>query len=452
MLHDFRCRLSASIFLGWLLCVAVPAVGNAQAQPDAGAVDANQANNQDENAARFAVSVAHGESSNLGRIPGGQRGSFDSIGTLIDLARKSSRANLALNGDLEYRTYSRQFDNETIGTLDGTANVTIVPQRFVWLSQATYGQGRTNPLRARGPGNRESVDVIATGPQIHLPAGRRNELTLGSNISSRRFEVSKEFDSDVVLNEIGLYHQANRTTAVSMIGQASRIKYKLNVAGYDIDSLRLRYQKELARGDVLAEVGRNKLIFKDFQSEGPLAQLTWTRALTPRSRLGFSFTRQLVDLGGLFALTTGQYGANADYLLSPNPLEQKRAGVAYTLSLHRVSATLQAASVTERYEQDKQADNDGSTTSLNLFARLNPRLGFDLVMQQTARSFTTLARTDREGVVRFGLARQLGQHFVAEARVERTVRTGEDAFSETVYRVSLAYTPGGRYRPGNLLN
>jgi hypothetical protein len=114
-------------------------------------------------------------------------------------------------------------------------------------------------------------------------------------------------------------------------------------------------------------------------------------------------------------------------------------------------ATLDVASLQERYERDTQYDNDGFDMALNVFGRLNRQLGLDLTLEQLRRDFTTLDRRDRDNVVRIGLFRQLGVHFVLDGRIERTVRKGGDSFNETAYRISLAYTPAGQYRPGGIL-
>jgi hypothetical protein len=130
----------------------------------------------------------HGESDNIARSTAPEDGSYDSLGFLADFARNSQRFDLNIHADLESRSYSLDtVDNELVGTVNAGAEVHIVPQRFSWEFRDYHGQGITDPYAAIGPGNREQLNVLSTGPIVDLPLGARTSLELGVTLSRRRF-------------------------------------------------------------------------------------------------------------------------------------------------------------------------------------------------------------------------------------------------------------------------
>src|SRR5690349_16375142 len=81
----------------------------------------------------LAVWYGHVESDNLERTPGGEEGSYESVGLLLGLERTSTRLDANIDADLEYRRYSlNTLDSETVGTLNAAADVAIVQDRFSW--------------------------------------------------------------------------------------------------------------------------------------------------------------------------------------------------------------------------------------------------------------------------------------------------------------------------------
>src|SRR5688572_27813491 len=114
----------------------------------------------------LAVWYGHVESDNLERTTGGDEGSYESVGLLLGLERASTRLDASIDANLEYRRYSLDtLDDETVGTLNAAADVDLVQDRFSWTFTDDYGQGITDPFSGLGPGNREKVNVIATGPR-----------------------------------------------------------------------------------------------------------------------------------------------------------------------------------------------------------------------------------------------------------------------------------------------
>ena len=393
---------------------------------------------------RFDLWVGHAVSDNLARLATKARGSYNSLGALFDMNRAMSRIDLALNGTLERRFYSTSlFDNEAVGSLEGLARFTVARDRFWWSFQDDFGQGRVDTLRASSPENRQPVNVISTGPELDLPLGRRTKLAIGSRYSVRSYGTSKELEGDATTSEIGLIRQVREGTTVSLVAQQSETNYDGGQPSYHIDTARLRYRKTLTSGAILAEGGKNEIVYSDFMSDGPLWQLVWTRNLSSRSRLDLSTSREFTDSGGLFGLTTGQIAVTrpTEIILAPNPLEQRRAGIAYTLTLSRTVATLLVRSFHEEYVKDSTLDNNGAAAVFQFRYKLNSRMSLAMDYTGEQRDFVTRDASEYNRYLSISLEQRLPGHMGLEYHATRNHRTGFDPYEETVYEIRLVFSP-----------
>ncbi len=256
-------------------------------------------------------------------------GSYDSVGFLIDLAHTSTRVETSINADLAFRTYSEDaIEDETIGALAAIADIDLIRDVFSWDFREGYSQGRRDQFAALGPNNRESINVVSSGPQVDVPLGGRTMLSIGGDYSVRRYDESASVDSDSVGYELGLFRQTSDTTSFGLIATTNEIEYSdFNAPPYEIDRLSVRYEKTLATGNVLAEIGTNEIRYGDLPTDEPLFAFEWSRSLTARSRLAISADRQFTDSGGLATPTIIDNPISAgEVFVSTNPLEQEASG------------------------------------------------------------------------------------------------------------------------------
>ncbi|HEX7236588.1 MAG TPA: hypothetical protein VF405_06470, partial [Gammaproteobacteria bacterium] len=397
----------------------------------------------------LAAWFGHVESDNLARTVTPEDGSFDSVGLLLGLKHTSTRLDASIDADLEYRSYSLDsLDNETVGTLSAGAEVDLVQDRFTWELTDAYGQGITDPFAGIGPGNREKVNVIATGPRIDLPLGGRTSLELSGTYSERRFDESTQVDSDSLLYELGMHRQISETARVGVVASSNDVDYVDVIAPkYQIDRLGLRYEKELATGRVLADAGKNQISSGGFDSDEPLYNLVWTRSLTARSELNIRAAREITDAGAALgtALVPGIEGSSfTDVVVNPNPFEQRRFGASYVLTMSRTVVSAGLDSTKDEYFGNALYDNDSTALHVSFVRTISQQLSFGIGYDRIDRDFTDAAGAQPDGRDDWTgawLSRAFGRRFSLGLAISSYDRSGAQSYDEQRYELRFGYSP-----------
>jgi hypothetical protein len=390
------------------------------------------------------VSYSHGATDNIERIAEGTRGYYDALGVHLNFENDGERVNAGVRGAIQYRVYSREeIDDEKLGDLHAGARFSIVPQRFIWNLEGSYGQGATDSFVVEGPGNRESIQVLQTGPDLTLPFGGRMGLELKGQYSDRSYSLSRQLDNEALREEINLFRQSSRTSRFGVSLVRSDIEYKSQLPGYVLESVAFGYNKDLASGNVLAQVGRNRVVFDNFDSDGPLYRFEWRRNVTAKSRIGIIANRQLTDAGELFGLVTGQIGADRPLgiLLTSNPLQQTSGGFEYGYSGDRTLIAFRIAKTREEYEVDTSIDNDSVNSTIDVRRALNTTWALGASFSALDRDYTALDRKTQDRYSNLYLTRKFGSRFVLDISAGRNERKGPDEPKENLYGVRFVYTP-----------
>jgi hypothetical protein len=451
-----RSRLAALVALVSSGFAAAQPPGNPPPAPPAGAqapasadADASAARAANEPERTLAAWFGHVESDNLARTVTPEDGSFDSIGLLLGLDHVSTRLAASIDADLEYRSYSLDsLDDETIGTLNGAAEVDIVEDRLSWSFTDAYGQGITDPFAGIGPGNREKVNVIGTGPRLSLPIGGRTTLEMGGTYSERRFDESTQVDSDSLLYELGFYRELSLTARVGLVVSSNDVEYVDVIAPkYRIDRFGLRYEKELATGRVLADLGKNEISSGGFDSDEPSYNFVWTRSLTARSELSLRAAREITDAGAALgtSLVPGLEGSSfTDVVVTPNPFEQRRFGASYRLTMSRTVVSAELGSWKDEYIGNALYDSDSTTIHLAFVRTVSPRLSFGVGYDQIDRDFSDAAGAQPDGKDDWTgawLSRAFGRRFSLGVAISSYDRSGLDSYDEQRYELRFGYSP-----------
>lgn len=397
----------------------------------------------------LATWFGHVESDNLARTVSAEEGSFDSVGVLLGLEHASTRLDANIDADLEYRSYSLDtLDDETIGTLNAAAEVDIVQDRFSWEFTDAYGQGIMDPFAGIGPGNREKVNVLGTGPRAALPLGDRTSVELRGTYSERRFDESTQVDSDSQVYELIVYRQISLTARVGIAASSNDVEYVDVIAPkYQIDRLSLRYEKELATGRVLADAGKNEISSGGIKGDEPLYNFVWTRSLTARSELSLRAAREITDAGAAFgnALVPGLEGSSfTDIVVTPNPFEQRRLGVSYVLTMSRTVVSAGLDSWKDEYIGSALYDNDSTAMQLSFVRTISPRLSVGVGYNRIDRDFTDAAGAQPDGQDDWTgawLTRALGRRFSLGVAISSYDRSGVESYDEQRYELRIGYSP-----------
>jgi len=421
-----------------------------EAPPAARAPDAALAAGPERPPPQFAVWTGYADSDNVTRTTDPHEGSFNSIGVFLTAAHDSARLTGSISSNVEHRSYSLAgVEDETVGQLAGIADFNLVGDVLHWGFRENYGQGRTDAYAAIGPGNRETINVLSTGPGLDLPLGQRTILTMNGDYAARRYQYSKSVDSDSAVYDLGLSRQLSQTAQIGIVATTNDIDYvDTNIAPYTIDTAHLSYTKTLATGQALVEWGTNEVSSEGFATDEPFFNVEWFRDLTARSKLSVGAKRHFTDSGGL----AGPNGSDApppaasDVLLSTAPLEQKNLHVSYLLAAPRTNGSFRVTATEDRYFGNSTLDNDALTTSLAITHSVSMLLKLGLALDNVMREYTdtVVALEDtKDRVISAWVDRVLGRRFSVSFVLSRYEREATDRFDENRYEVRFSYSPTG---------
>ena len=249
-----------------------------------------------------------GRTDNLNRDPDELESDIGKVG--VGFAGRTDRRWLraALGGDLEYRRYEidsseepLEDDDEVLGTAGLQLELHAIPDRIQWDFRADYGQSRIDPLGAVGPSNRQRTTSYATGPKFGLPLGSRTLLKLGGEVADQEFEVTQDLDGRSTNILLELERQLDEVTKISLVGDKREIEYDLDGQMHDIESLMLKYNRELASGEALVSIGAGRVSVNGVEAD-PVAvgQLVWKRDVGVRSGFEICVGREITDAGSAF--------------------------------------------------------------------------------------------------------------------------------------------------------
>lgn len=393
-----------------------------------------------------ALWLAHTESSNVSRTTDSTRGYYDSLGVLFNLFRNRERVQGRLVGDLEYRKYGDdELPDEQVGSLGGSLRTVLVPQRMTWTFRDNYLHGRTNPIGPETPENRERINVFETGPEIDLPLGERTSLNVGSTWSARRYEKSEFLDSDAITYTLGISRRVRPLTTLSLNARTTEAEYRTTDETYEIDGVRLSYQRALARGNAVATAGTNRVTLGSTSLDRPTFRFMWSRSIAGRMNLVLQTRREYTDAGTLLGESLDEpTAAPIDVSLSANPNDRREASVDWSLSLDRTDIRVQLRVLDDDIEGEDSLDSDGRRIGVEAMRRLTRVSMASIGVHRERRQFSNEPDANTDTVVRLRYSRGIGRVLDLEFDGQLTKRDGFGSFDERTLRVTLVYVPSRR--------
>jgi hypothetical protein len=439
----------AYLFLGALIAAHASAQQSEEAAAQGGEraerAETTQASDAGDRDAGASLWIAHGESDNIRRSADETRGSYNAAGVLVDAHRARERLTAGLETDLQYRRYSLpDLEDETLGALEAFADVAIVREKFDWTFGDSFGQGRTDPFSAVGPENRENINIFTTGPEVDLPLGPRTSMSLDALYGDRTYEDTKTLDATSMAYELGVFRETGPVNRIGLFVSNNDVEYDVGTLSYDIVSAGVRYERTLATGEVLAEVGRNELRMNGTTEDGPRLNFAWRRGIGAHSRLSLSATREFTDSSAMFALTAEAPPSVSDpenAVLAPDAMEQKRIELFYELEGAKSRMSIGLAANEDRFRLDPTLDNDSASARLELERRIGTRLTIGIAAENVRRDFVDRLGEDGERLTEFTLDHRIGRRLTFEAIAGTYSRRAADSFDETRYQVGLSFRP-----------
>jgi hypothetical protein len=408
------------------------------------------------------VRVVTGQSDNVNRDAADPlRASYDAAGLAFDISSDRQRFAGLLGGDVEQRRYSTPVvsadgdEDETVGSVDGSAQFRIVPERFDWNLALSSGQIRSDPLAAATPDNRERITIFTMGPAIQVPVAERTMLGFAASVADRRFEDTPGFDNDAVDATIEVLRTINTRSTASLEFNSSEVDYD-GVVDYDFKSVFLTYRTEFASGGMNARLGSGKVSSSGFDSGStPLYAVRWERAVATRSRMAVWAARELTDPGEQFAggtvpalvETMRDFSSEPvaiddirlqEVVLADSPLDRESVGVSFAVTRPRSQFQVAVGSAEEEFITSPESSNDTRFGEITYGRDIGRRWRGDLWLRDLRQQFN--AGESDEQIVGASARRLFSERAALVAGFSRTSRDSEpEPSDENLYFVGFSY-------------
>lgn len=351
----------------------------------------------------YGVEAGVGYSDNIARVDVAE--TDETIGTLgLDLSWTEHTRRLDGNAtvDLSYFEYlDNTFDSEVVGTADGLLVLGILPERFTWLFQDSFGQAQSDPFAPSTPETRENLNYFTTGPTLNFNFGSSTSLRLTGRYSATQYERTP-LDAERTSVGAALARQLSASSEVAFNVVEEGVDFDAPAStDYDRRNAFLSYQLDGARTDISAEAGYTWQERDDPGSEdtgGSLLNLSVSRELSASSTVHLQLGTQLTDAGEALrgSLESGAAGGSR-ITASSDPFENRRVSLSWDFSRNRTGLSLGASWNEDRYEEQTQFDRTRMAYEAQFTRRLSPNLDFGLLATMSDEDFDT-AGLDAEEV------------------------------------------------------
>jgi hypothetical protein len=399
----------------------------------------------------FEVSTGVGHSDNITRVDAGEIDeTLASAGLRLDWEETTRRLTGDAQANLSYVEYlDNTYDGELLGQATAHLDLGIVPERFHWRLDESFGQARTDPFQPVTPDNRENVNHLSTGPELRLRFGAVMNARLFAGYSSTDYEESPlDAERTSVGLSIGRESSSRSNVALNLLADESR---------FDSDALRPFERRSVfasyelgtgGRTSMNAELGYSWLEMDGEDAEGGLlVDLSVTRELTRSSTLTVSAGRNFSDAGE--ALDAGPAGhGTTEINATADPFENTDVSIEWLFSRHRTSFGIGAGYDERRYQTQSQFDSKTMAYQVNFGRQLRPALRFGLLAMLTAEEFRTNDQESDDWRTEATLDWRFGRHLGLQFRVERSQRSSSSGTAEyTENRAYLGFTFSGDRAP-----
>lgn len=395
----------------------------------------------------YGVEAGVGYSDNITRVDVAE--TDETIGTLgLDLSwfEDTRRLDADVFADLSYFEYlDDTFESEVVGMADGFVSLGIIPERFTWMIQDTYGQAQTDPFAPVTPDNREDINFFTTGPDLTLRFGSAVAGRVFGRYSATSYEDSP-LDAERTSAGASLMYQLSQRSSAGLNALRERIDLDAETSrDYDRDSAFLSYTLAGARTDIALDLGYTWLEPSDGEeTSGLLVDLSISRDISESSTLHLEVGSHFSDAGESLrgALAGGAVGG-ADITASGDPFESRSASLRWTFARNRTGASLGVGRYEDEYETQTALDRTRTAYEASLSRRLTQNVQLELTALLNDEEFENTGLTSDELSVLARCNWTFGRRMGLALSVERSKRNSSDGVGEyTENRAFLTLTYG----------
>jgi hypothetical protein len=367
----------------------------------------------------------------------------------IDLKEQSRLFDVDAKGNFSYLDYLQNaYGNQLIGRFDGTGQVALIPERFNWVLQESFGQAQIDPFTPATPTNLENVNYVSTGPDFALRFGPTLFLDLTARYARTTYQ-SEPFDSNRLLGNAAFGLTLSPQSSVSLDASFTRAMFDNTMVNTDFDrsSLYGRYEVQGARTDLVVNLGATKVDQGAQSITGPDAKLQVSRKLSPSSNLTFTFGRDLTDGSTAFsALQSGAVGGivTAPAVLSLNNYTATYGRADWEYARNRTTFGLSGSWEKDSYDGQPLQNLTRGTAEFRIERRLSPLLSVQLLGSVFRTEYTNTDYSETDGLIGAALTFREGRGLEIRLRcdhINRDVSGNGSGYTENRAFLTIGYRP-----------
>jgi putative beta-barrel porin BBP2 len=398
----------------------------------------------------YEVEAGAGYSDNILREPTDEQDeSLADIGLTLDWEQSTRRLEGDARVDLSYVEYlSGDLDSEVLGYADANVILNLVPERFLWSFQDSFGQARNDPFQPISPENRESINTFSTGPEVRFRFGSLMQARLHGFYSAVSYEDSP-LDAQRAGGGVSFERVLSEGNFIGLNFVADHSDLEdPDATDFSRQSASLSYSLESGRTTLAVQAGYTKLIFNDAPNDdGPLFDLTLTRELTRSTTLTLTASDSFTDAGEMLQGSIDQPATPPGSIIAQgDPFESRDIGLDWRFARGRTSFGFGAQLNESIYENNSSFDSKRSSFMANFSRQLQTNLTLELNAQIFDEQYETSDSDAQEWMAGAALSWRFGRHIGSRLRFDHFDRSSSSGLGEyTESRVLLSITyAGGR--------
>jgi hypothetical protein len=375
------------------------------------------------------------------------------VGLGFAIEEETSTVEASVAGRLDHRRYEEIYGNMTDRMLEGRVAWMAVPERLALVVEDSYGVQTINRTQPGSPDNRQQVNVLSLGPDLHFGGGgTRRGLAQFRYINSDA-EVTDHFNSDRLLATLSMVQALDPTRALSWNARAQDVDFDDDLVARDHRRYEafVGYRQQLRRLDFQVDLGYALLDYKDGEDRSnPLlrAELGW--AATERSRFSLAAASQFSDAASSALARIGENVGvppaivTGSSTITPYAYEERSAAADYAYTGERFSASLHGFAQRLDYIDQAGANEKGRGIGGALRYRLRDDLVFSASADGSRIEFAAPeARIETDRLYSISLDKSWSRHWrtiLSFTHYEREVRGTGTGFEQNVVYLNLSYS------------
>lgn len=374
------------------------------------------------------------------------------LGLGFEIEQNTSTVQARIGGRIDHRRYEDVYADATDRMLEGRLNWMIVPDRFGFLIEDSYGVQTINRFAPASPDNRQQVNVLSLGPNFYFNVGRALRGQAELRYIDSDAEVTEDFNSRRVAGALRIIKDIDATSSLSFNLQGQDVDFDNDLFARDHKRFEFftSYRRQLNRFDMQLDGGWSRLDYDDGESRNnPLLRADFGWRPSERSRFHVNAANQFSDaatsaldnIGGTEGIPDSVMTGSSR--VTASAYEARELGAGYEYTGVRTSLSLSAYHQKLDYVDSATANEESLGGGIAFGYRLQPSLTLRGSASANRTEYDAPAsRRENNRLYTLGLEKQWSRHWTSTLSISRYRRTSPiDAaeFEQNLIYLGIAY-------------